>query len=408
MKTTLATPSVAPLVVPVLAGISVSHLLNDTMQSVIPALFPILEQTMHLSYSQLGLVAFANNITASLLQPLIGWYTDRKPLPFLLPVGMFCTLLGMGVLAFAPNLPFVIMAVMLVGLGSAVFHPEGSRLVISSAGSRPGLAQSIFQVGGNSGQALAPLLTLLFFARQGQAGAVWFVGMAALAMLILYRLSLWHRGHLERQAQRGTADAVRTSAAPRRAVALALAVILLITFARSWYVAGITNFYALFQIKTFGASLSAAQAHVFVFLVAGALGTLVGGGLGDRFGKKKMLIFSSAACAPFSWLLTFSPEPWTYVLLAVTGFSILTGFSVALIYTLELLPGKTGTVSGLLFGLAFGLGAIGSMVLGWLGDRIGLPDMLMWCSLIPLIGLLAFALPPDDKLRAWSRPPGAS
>jgi FSR family fosmidomycin resistance protein-like MFS transporter len=408
MKTTVAAPSVAPLVVPVLAGISVSHLLNDTMQSVIPALFPILEQTMHLSYSQLGLVAFANNITASLLQPLIGWYTDRKPLPFLLPVGMFCTLLGMGVLAFAPNLTFVILAVMLVGLGSAVFHPEGSRLVISSAGSRPGLAQSIFQVGGNSGQALAPLLTLLFFARQGQAGAVWFVGLAALAMLILYGLARWHRGHLERQALRGTADAVRTSSAPRRAVGLALAVILLITFARSWYVAGITNFYALYQIKTFGASLSAAQAHVFVFLVAGALGTLVGGGLGDRFGKKRLLIFSSAACAPFSWLLTFSPEPWTYVLLAVTGFSILTGFSVALIYTLELLPGKTGTVSGLLFGLAFGLGAIGSMVLGWLGDRIGLPDMLMWCSLIPLIGLLAFALPPDDKLRAWSRPPGAS
>jgi FSR family fosmidomycin resistance protein-like MFS transporter len=408
MKTTVATPSVAPLVVPVLAGISVSHLLNDTMQSVIPALFPILEQTMHLSYSQLGLVAFANNITASLLQPLIGWYTDRKPLPFLLPVGMFCTLLGMAVLAFAPDLPFVILAVMLVGLGSAVFHPEGSRLVISSAGSRPGLAQSIFQVGGNSGQALAPLLTLLFFARQGQAGAIWFVGLAALAMLILYRLSLWHREHLERQALRGAADAVRTSSAPRRAVGLALAVILLITFARSWYVAGITNFYALFRIKTFGASLSAAQTHVFVFLVAGALGTLVGGGLADRFGKKRMLIFSSAACAPFSWLLTFSPEPWTYVLLAVTGFSILTGFSVALIYTLELLPGKTGTVSGLLFGLAFGLGAMGSMVLGWLGDRIGLPDMLMLCSLIPLIGLLAFALPPDEELRAWSRPPGGS
>ena len=408
MKTTLVTPAAATLVVPVLAGISVSHLLNDTMQSVIPALFPILEQTMHLSYSQLGLIAFANNITASLLQPLIGWYTDRKPLPFLLPLGMFCTLLGMGVLAFAPNLPSVILAVMLVGLGSAVFHPEGSRLVISSAGSRPGLAQSIFQVGGNSGQALAPLLTLLFFARQGQAGAVWFVGMAALAILILYRLARWHQGHLERQALLGTADVARTSLAPRRAVGLALAVILLITFARSWYVAGITNFYALFQIKTFGASLSAAQTHVFVFLVAGALGTLVGGGLADRFGKKKMLIFSSAACAPFSWLLTFSPEPWTYVLLAITGFSILTGFSVALIYTLELLPGKTGTVSGLLFGLAFGLGAIGSMVLGWLGDRIGLPDMLMLCSLIPLIGLLAFALPPDDKLRAWSRPPGAS
>ncbi len=408
MKTTLATPAPTALVVPVLAGISVSHLLNDTMQSVIPALFPILEQTMHLSYSQLGLVAFANNITASLLQPLIGWYTDRKPLPFLLPVGMFCTLLGMGVLAFAPNLPFVIGAVMLVGLGSAVFHPEGSRLVISSAGSRPGLAQSIFQVGGNSGQALAPLLTLLFFARQGQAGAVWFVGMAAIAIVILYGLAKWHRGHLERQALHGTADGVRTSSAPRRAVVWVLAVILLITFARSWYVAGITNFYALYQIKTFGASLSAAQTHVFVFLVAGALGTLVGGGLADRFGKKRMLIFSSAACAPFSWLLTFSPEPWTYVLLAVTGFSILTGFSVALIYTLELLPGKTGTVSGLLFGLAFGLGAMGSMVLGWLGDRIGLPDMLMLCSLIPLIGLLAFALPPDDKLRAWSRPPGGS
>jgi FSR family fosmidomycin resistance protein-like MFS transporter len=408
MKTTVAVSPASALVVPVLAGISVSHLLNDTMQSVIPALFPILEQTMHLSYSQLGLVAFANNITASLLQPLIGWYTDRKPLPFLLPVGMFCTLLGMGLLAFAPNLTFIILAVMLVGLGSAVFHPEGSRLVISAAGSRPGFAQSIFQVGGNSGQALAPLLTLLFFARQGQSGAVWFVGMAAVAMLILYGLSRWHRGHLQRQALAGTAHTVRTSAAPRKAVGLALAVILVITFARSWYVAGITNFYALFRIKTLGATLSEAQTHVFVFLVAGALGTLVGGGLADRFGKKKMLIFSTVACAPFSWLLTFSPEPWTYVLLAITGFSILTGFSVALIYTLELMPGKTGTVSGLLFGLAFGMGAMGSMVLGWLGDVIGLPDMIRVCSLIPLLGLLAFALPPDRKLREWSRGPAVS
>lgn len=388
---------------PVLFGISLVHLLNDIMQAVIPALFPILQQNHHLTYAQLGLISFANNMTASLMQPLIGWYTDKNPLPFLLLVGMACSLCGMICLAFATTFPLIILAVMFVGLGSAVFHPEGSRIVILSAGNKPGLGQSLFQVGGNAGQSLAPLLSLLVFAPFGQFGAVWFVPVAMLAFVILQRVSRWYRVKIP-QLQKRVQSAARIVRTPeqQKKIRLAILLIVFLSFARSWFIAGIGNFYALFQMKVYGASFASAQTFTFVFLVCGALGTLFGGAFAERFGKKNVLIFSILGCAPFAMILPFVNGVVAYGCLMGAGFAVLTGFSVALIYAMDLMPGKTGTVSGLMFGLAFGLGALGAAVLGKLADIWGIYTMMIICCSLPLLGLVSPLLPDDSLIRRWN------
>lgn len=388
------------LIVPVLTGISVVHLLNDSIQAVIPAIFPILHQTLHLSFAQLGIIAFANNITASLMQPLVGWYTDKRPMPYLLPVGMLCTLFGMLLLAFSGVFAAIIVAVMMVGLGSAIFHPEGSRIVSLSAGTRVGFAQSVFQVGGNAGSALAPLLTLLIFAPMGQFGAVWFVGVAAVAAVVLYGLAQWYDGNLKHLHKRMSKAVPRTPEQMRR-VRIALAALVGLTFARSAFVSGIGNFYALFQIKHFGLQLSAAQMHTFVFLAAGAVGTVFGGTLADHFGKRRMLMLSMLGCGALSWAMPFVSGAAAYPVLALAGFCILTGFPVALLYALDLMPGKTGTMSGMMFGLAFGMGALGSVLLGGLADVVGIQPMMTACCLLPLLGVLTFVLPSDATLKLW-------
>lgn len=390
-------------VIPVLFGISVVHLLNDIMQAVIPALFPILQQNHHLTYAQLGLISFANNMTASLMQPLIGWYTDKNPLPFLLLVGMSCSLCGMVCLAFASTFPLIILAVMFVGFGSAVFHPEGSRIVILSAGNKPGMGQSLFQVGGNAGQSLAPLLSLLVFAPFGQFGAVWFVPLAGLALFILQRVSRWYKVKIPQVKKRvEAAKLVIRTPEQQKKIRLAIMLIVFLSFARSWFIAGIGNFYALFQMKIYGASFASAQSHTFVFLLAGALGTLFGGSFAERFGKKNVLIFSILGCAPFALVLPFVNGVVAYLCLMGSGFAILTGFSVALIYAMDLLPGKTGTVSGLMFGLAFGLGALGAAVLGKLADIWGIYTMMKLCCALPLLGLFSPLLPDDKLIRCWN------
>ncbi len=392
------------LIIPVLASISIVHLLNDVMQAVIPAMFPMLQQTLHLSYGQLGMIAFANNITASIMQPFIGWYTDKKPQPFLLLAGMGSTLVGMALLAVSGTLGLIVVAVMLVGLGSAVFHPEGSRIVSLSSGGKPGLAQSVFQVGGNAGQSLAPLMTIIVFAPLGQFGAMWFVGVAAVALCILYFLAHWYKEHVPMLKRRAaSAASIQRTPEQQRRIRTAVVLIVFLSFARSWFIAGIGNFYALFQMKTFGTSLAVAQSHTFVFLLAGAVGTLFGGPLADRFGKKNILIFSILGCAPFALFVPFVGNALSYVLLALSGFAILTGFSVALIYALDLLPGKTGTVSGLMFGLAFGMGALGAVALGNFADAVGIRTMMIVCCALPFIGLLSFLLPDDTTIRQWNK-----
>jgi FSR family fosmidomycin resistance protein-like MFS transporter len=388
------------LIVPVLTGISVVHLLNDSIQAVIPAIFPILHQTLHLSFAQLGMIAFANNITASLMQPLVGWYTDKRPMPYLLPVGMLCTLVGMLVLAFAGAFAMIIPAVMLVGLGSAIFHPEGSRIVSLSAGTRVGFAQSVFQASGNAGNALAPMLTLLIFLPLGQMGALWFVGIATLAAGGLFVLAQWYDGNLSRLQHRVSKVIHRTKEQTQR-VQIALAALIGLTFARSAFIAGIGNFYALFQINHFGLQLPAAQMHTFLFLAAGTVGTIFGGTLADHYGKRRMLMVSMLGCGALSWAMPFVSGTVAYPVLALAGFCIAAGFPIALLYSLELMPGKTGTISGLMFGLAFGMGAVGSVLLGSLADIVGIQPMMTVCCLLPLLGALTFVLPSDETLKRW-------
>ncbi len=403
-----SSPSASLIVIPILLGISIVHLLNDIMQAVVPAMFPIVQQSLHLSYTELGFIAFANSMTASVMQPLVGWYTDRKPQPYLLLVGMSCTLAGMGLLAVSSAFGMIILAVMLVGLGSAVFHPEASRIVLLASGTRQGLGQSLFQVGGNMGTSFAPLMTVLIFAPMGQFGAVWFVGVAAVALIVLFRIASWYKAHIPTLRKRTLAARVRRTAAQARIIRIAAVLVFFLAFLRAWFVAGMGNFYSLFQIQHFGASLGIAQAHTFVFLFAGAVGTLFGGFFADRFGKKNTLAFSTLGCAPFALFLPFTSAAQngiiSYILVAGSGFAILTGFTVALIYMFDLMPGRTGMVSGLMFGLAFGLAALGSIALGWLADKIGIHSMMILCCSLPTLGIVTYFLPDDAWIRAWNSP----
>lgn len=394
--------SPAPIVVPILAAITIAHLLNDIVQSVIPAIFPILQQTLRLTYTEIGLIAFANNITASLMQPLVGWYTDRKPQPYSLVVGMSCTLVGMLLLAFSAKLWMIIIAVMFVGLGSAVFHPEGSRIVMLASGTRLGVGQSVFQVGGNFGQSLAPLMTILIFAPLGQFGAIWFVGVAALAIVMLAYLADWYKKHIPSLRTRAKSARVRRTPEQQRIITMAILLVIFLAFARAWFVAGISGFYAFFQLEYLHASLTTAQLHTFAFMFFGAVGILLGGPLADRFGKRNILMFSIFGCAPFASAIPFVSGGWTYVLLSLAGLTILSGFSVSLMYMFDLMPGRTGLVSGLMFGLAFGLGAIGSIVLGKIADMIGIYNMMLLCCALPFFGFLTGFLPHDETIREWN------
>lgn len=390
----------------VLFALGFCHMLNDSIQAVIPAIFPILQQSMNLTFFQLGLIGFTLNMTASVLQPVVGLYTDKKPSPYLLPLGMLCTLLGMLGLAFAPNLISVLLSVLLVGFGSAVFHPEGSRVANMAAGSRRGLAQSIYQVGGNSGQSLAPIMTALIFVPLGQFGAIWFTVVAAIAMVILLYVASWSKSRLTlannlvTQGKKKEQSPVKKMSAERKKrVVYALILLVFLVFARSWYHAGITNFYPFYIIDQYGLTVSEAQIYIFLFLAAGALGTFLGGPLADRFGKKTIICFSMLGPAPLALLLPHVSQFWVYPIVLINGFILLSSFSVAVIYAQDVLPGRIGMVSGLIIGLAFGMGAIGSVALGGLVDLFGLKTIMVGCGCLPLLGILSFLLPSDQKLK---------
>ncbi|MDP4103556.1 MAG: MFS transporter [Bacillota bacterium] len=384
--------------------IAICHLLNDALQAVVPAMFPILEKSMGLSYTQLGVIAFALNMVSSVMQPLIGVFTDRKPKPFALPIGLFATLIGVLGISFAPNFGWVVLSVVFIGIGSAVFHPEGSRVAHMAAGTRRGLAQSIYQVGGNTGQALAPLITALILVPLGQKGASWFSFVAALAVILLVYIANWYKQKLE-------ASSLSTKAKPAKQksengigkrVKTALILILLLIFARSWYISGMTNFYAFYAIHQYGMTIKESQLFLFAFLVAGAVGTFFGGPLSDRFGKKRIISFSMLATLPFSLLLPFMPSIVAFIFLLFTGFILMTSFSVTVVYAQELVPGKIGLMSGLTVGLAFGMGAVGSVGLGTIADLIGMPTMISSIGVLPLIGLTAFLLPADKTISEWN------
>ncbi|TCN27721.1 MFS transporter [Mesobacillus foraminis] len=381
------------------------HLLNDSIQSVIPAMFPILEKSMGLSFTQLGMIAFSLNIVSSIMQPVIGLISDRKPMPFVLPVSLTVTLFGIMGLAFAPSFEWIILSVLLIGLGSAIFHPEGSRVVYMAAGPRRGLAQSIYQVGGNSGQALAPLITALILVPFGQRGAAWFIIVAAAAVALLFYIATWYAGRLKEASLRTKAKKVvgKGNQGFIKKIKQSLIVILLLIFARSWYLSGITNFYAFYAIEKYGLTIRESQLFLFAFLITGAIGTFFGGPLADRFGKKRIIFLSLIGTAPISILLPFAPPAAAFAMLALCGFILMSSFSVTVVYAQELVPGKIGTMAGLTVGLAFGMGALGSIGLGYLADLIGLPLTIIYTGFLPLLGIMTILLPSDETLAAWNQ-----
>ena len=385
--------------------IGLCHLLNDAIQAVIPAMFPILEKSMGLSFTQLGIIAFSLNMVSSVMQPLVGFVTDKKPMPYALPIGLTFTLVGILGLGFASNFAWIVLAVVLIGLGSAVFHPEGSRVAYMAAGNRRGLAQSIYQVGGNTGQALAPLITALILVPLGQIGASWFTIVAALAVILLIYIAGWYNQRLNQSPK--TAKGKRTGMDQKvglsKEVKNTIVFILLLIFARTWYTSGMTNFYTFYAIKEYGLTIKQSQLFLFAFLVSGAIGTFFGGPLSDRFGKKQIISFSMLATVPFSFLIPYVSPTIAFIFLIFTGFILMTSFSVTVVYAQELVPGKIGTMSGLTVGLAFGMGAIGSVGLGYLADWIGLQSMITWLGVLPLLGLIAFLLPSDQKVWEWNQ-----
>lgn len=394
-KNTVETPTIYRI----LFAISFGHFLNDSMQAVVPALFPILEKTMNLSYMQVGWIAFALNMTSSIMQPVFGMYSDKKPSPFLLPLGMFSSMLGMIGLAFAPNFIIVIISVLFIGLGSAVFHPEGARVAYMAAGAKRGLAQAIYQVGGNTGNSLAPIFTALIFVPLGQIGSLGFTASAAVGIVLLIFVSNWYRNELAtgavRRKKRAALEAENAIVSTH--IKFVILLLVFLTFVRSWYGAGIGNFYQFYLIEHYGLSIKNAQYFVFAFMIAGVLGTFFGGPLADRFGKKTIIVFSMLGSAPLALLLPHVSLVWVVPLFLCIGFISSSSFSVIVVYAQELVPGKVGMVSGLIVGLAFGLGALGSVVLGKLADIYSLQFIMLLCSCLPLIGLTSWLLPSDKK-----------
>ncbi|PFY76339.1 MFS transporter [Bacillus wiedmannii] len=394
-KNTMETPTIYRI----LFAISFGHFLNDSMQAVVPALFPILEKTMNLSYMQVGWIAFALNMTSSIMQPVFGMYSDKKPSPFLLPLGMFSSMLGMIGLAFAPNFIIVIISVLFIGLGSAVFHPEGARVAYMAAGAKRGLAQAIYQVGGNTGNSLAPIFTALIFVPLGQIGSLGFTAFAAVGIVLLIFVSNWYRNELAtgavRRKKRAALEAENAIVSTH--IKFVILLLVFLTFVRSWYGAGIGNFYQFYLIEHYGLSIKNAQYFVFAFMIAGVLGTFFGGPLADRFGKKTIIVFSMLGSAPLALLLPHVSLMWDVPLFLCIGFISSSSFSVIVVYAQELVPGKVGMVSGLIVGLAFGLGALGSVVLGKLADIYSLQFIMLLCSCLPLIGLTSWLLPSDKK-----------
>lgn len=381
----------SPTVVAILVAISFSHLLNDSIQSLIPAIYPLLKQSFHLSFVQVGLITLAFQMTASILQPFVGLFTDRRPQPFSLACGMGLTLGGLALLSQAGNFGMVVVAAALVGMGSSIFHPESSRVAHLASGGRTGLAQSIFQVGGNAGSSFGPLLAALIVVPYGQGSVLWFALFALLGIAILVGVGKWYREHLAEAKARSASPAATPPIS--RHVVLALVVLGVLIFSKYFYLASLTNYYTFYLIQKFHLSVRGSQLHLFLFLFAVAVGTVLGGPIGDRYGRKLVIWVSILGVAPFTIALPYANLFWTGALTVVIGLILASAFSAILVYAQELVPGKVGLISGLFFGLAFGMAGIGSAVLGEIADRTSIAYVFHLCSFLPLIGLLTAFLP---------------
>jgi FSR family fosmidomycin resistance protein-like MFS transporter len=377
----------------VLGAISFSHFLNDMMQSLIISIYPLLKGEFHLSFVQIGAITLTYQVCASLLQPIIGIYTDKHPKPYSLSVGMCFTLLGMVTLAFAPNYLSVLAAAALIGAGSSIFHPESSRIARLASGGRHGLAQSIFQVGGNAGSAMGPLLAAWIIIPLGQGSLAWFAIAALVAIAVLARVGAWYkRQHIDRPRTVPHRAAAATLLSRRR-VAWSVFILVVLIFSKFFYTASISSYYVFFLIERFHVSVRSAQIHLFVFLLAMALGTLFGGPLGDRIGRKRVIWVSILGTAPFTLMLPYVDLVWVGVLTFIIGLILSSAFSAIVVFAQELLPGNVGAVSGLFFGFAFGIGGIGAAVLGGFADRHGIEYVYRICAYLPLLGMVTAFLP---------------
>ncbi len=376
-----------------LAAISLAHCLNDMIQSLIPAIYPVLKDSFALDFTQIGIITLAFNTTASLLQPVVGLYTDKRPLPFSLTIGMGTTLLGLLVLANAPTYLMLVIGAAMVGLGSAVFHPESSRVARLASGGRYGFAQSFFQVGGNIGSSLGPLLAALIVVPFGQGSVGWFSLVALAGMVLLFQVGLWYRNRLplpKPAARRAVVGGIEL--APRK-VGIALAVLGLLIFSKFLYVSSLTTFYTFYVIERFGVDVQTSQVLLFVFLVASAAGTFIGGPVGDRFGRKVVIWGSIVGALPFTLMLPYANLFWTVVLTVIIGVVISSAFSAIVVMGHALLPSRIGMVSGLFFGFAFGMSGVGAALLGILADHTSIEFVYKVCSFLPAIGFVTILLP---------------
>ncbi len=384
----------------VIMALSFSHFLNDMMQSLVPALYPMWKSAYGLSFAQIGLVSLVTQVTSSLLQPAVGLFSDHRPQPYSLAVGMGATLIGLLLLASAGSYPILMLAAALVGIGSAVFHPEASRVARLASGGRHGLAQSLFQVGGNIGSSLGPILAAFIVIPRGQSSIAWFSSAALLAMTVLFGVGNWYRREHAGPARPGARQSVERSHLSRRKVAWSVAILLALVFSKSFYTASLNSFYTFYLISKFHVSVASAQIYLFAFLASVAVGTLVGGPVGDRIGRKYVLWGSIVGVLPFTLVLPYADLFWTGILTVAIGLILASASSAIIVYALELVPGKVGTVAGLFFGLSFGMAGIGAAALGRLADATSIDYVYQICAFLPLLGLLTVLLP------NIGRPPG--
>ena len=386
----------------VLVSLAACHLLNDMNQSLVPAIYPVLKQSYGLDFGQIGLITLAFQLTASMLQPVVGMVTDRRAQPFSLPIGMGSSLIGLLMLARAHSYGMILFSAALVGMGSAVFHPEASRVARMASGGRYGFAQSFFQLGGSTGSAIGPLLAAFIVVPRGQGSIAWFSAAALLAILILSQVSLWYARHPSMQQRRGRRAAVVAPGAgvlSRRKVVWAIVVLLTLLFSKNVYTSSLSSYYTFYLLQKFHVSVANAQVHLFVFLGAVAAGTFAGGPIGDRFGRRPVIWFSILGAAPFALLLPYASLWWTGVLSVAIGLILASAFSAILVYAQELLPGRVGMVAGMFFGFSFGLGGLGAAALGRIADVSSIGAVYQVCSFLPLIGLLTALLPDIEKRR---------
>ncbi|WP_349972719.1 MFS transporter [Pseudomonas caspiana] len=393
--TPTTTSTSSPLVMRIIGAVALAHLVNDLIQAVLPSIYPLLKDSYGLTFTQIGLITLTFQITASLLQPWVGYYTDRHPNPLVLPVGSLCTLIGILMLAVVGSFPMILLASALIGIGSSTFHPEASRIARLASGGRFGLAQSTFQVGGNTGSALGPLLAAAIIIPFGQGHVAWFGLIALFSVGLLYAISRWYRTHLNLfKLKQGQAASHGLS---KGRVTGALVVLAFLIFSKFFYMSSITSYFTFYLIEKFDLSVANSQLYLFLFLGAVAAGTFFGGPIGDRIGRKAVIWFSILGAAPFTLALPYADLFWTSVLSVIIGFILASAFSAIVVYAQELVPGNVGMIAGIFFGLMFGFGGIGAALLGYLADSHGILFVYNLCSYLPLLGIMAILLPRTKK-----------